>query len=97
LLDTFTFLWVIAEPETLSEVVRIAISNLENEVFLSVISSWEIALKVSSGGLIWPKPVDQRNSLLAAEIGFHSLPLEETAALCAAELPLLHRDPFDEC
>jgi PIN domain nuclease of toxin-antitoxin system len=58
---------------------------------------WEIAIKVKTGKLQLPKPPLQWVEELAQR---HSLNLErrmpEVSIFCAAaDLPLLHRDPFD--
>ena len=45
LLDTHIFLWFISGNERLSEKYRQEISNLDNEVFVSVISIWECTIK----------------------------------------------------
>ncbi len=67
-----------------------------NEIFLSAISSWEIALKNSIGKLPLPGPspaefiVEQRKAH-----AIESLPLDEEASLYIPLLPKLHDDPFD--
>ena len=45
LLDTHAALWALAEPEKLSRPARMALEDAENEVFVSVVSGWEIAIK----------------------------------------------------
>lgn len=66
-----------------------------NEVFLSSVSAWEIAIKHSLGKLPLPRPPSvlvpeerQRHQILP-------LPLDEVAALATTKLPELHKDPFD--
>jgi len=45
LLDTCTFLWIVAGAPELSDRARIAFTAPDNEVFLSAVSAWEIAVK----------------------------------------------------
>ncbi len=45
LLDTCTFLWIVADSSQLSPEVRSLIADRQNEVFLSAVSAWEITVK----------------------------------------------------
>jgi len=44
LLDTHAFIWSLSEPGRLPITVRDAITNIENEVFVSSVSFWEISI-----------------------------------------------------
>ena len=95
LLDTCTFLWLVFDADRLTGTVRDAFREPTNDVYLSTVSAWEMAVKYSLGKLPLPEvPSDfvpaQRD---AHEI--QSLPLGEDAALMVSRLPRLHRDPFD--
>ncbi len=95
LLDTCTFLWLISDANELSPAARNLFQDPANQVFLSSVSAWEIAVKHDLDRLPLPYPaelfVPQQRNLHAIE----SLPLEEGAALMLAKLPDYHRDPFD--
>ena len=67
----------------------------DNEVYLSVVSCGEIAVKHSLGRLPLPEPPAQFLSARRKRCGVNSLPLEEGAALYEPRLPRLHGDPFD--
>lgn len=54
LLDTCTFLWIIAGAEELSPAVKELFTNPANEVLLSVVSVWELSVKHSLGKLPYP-------------------------------------------
>lgn len=56
LLDTHCWLWWLVEPEKLSKTAIDAIKSLENELWFSVASIWEIAIKFNSGKLPLPQP-----------------------------------------
>jgi PIN domain nuclease of toxin-antitoxin system len=51
LLDTHAFLWFIEGNATLRERARNLIEEQANQRFLSVVSLWEIAIKISIGKL----------------------------------------------
>jgi PIN domain nuclease of toxin-antitoxin system len=95
LLDTCTFLWVVVGSGDLSAAARAAIVDPDNDVYLSVVSVWEIAVKHALGRLPLPGdparlvPQERRRHLI------ESLPLDEASALHVRHLPPLHRDPFD--
>ena len=54
LLDTCAFLWIVAGSGEIAERARAACADPENEVFLSAVSAWEIALKNAIGKLPLP-------------------------------------------
>ncbi len=58
LLDTHSFLWFIGGDTSLSARARSLIEDDRNEVFLSIASLWEIAIKVSLGKLRLEQPFD---------------------------------------
>jgi PIN domain nuclease of toxin-antitoxin system len=94
LLDTCTFLWL-AGGEPLSTVAADAIREPSNEVLLSAVSAWEIAVKHNNGRLPLP---EQPERLLPTERrlrGIATLLLDEDASFHLSRLPRLHRDPFD--
>ena len=95
LLDTCTFLWMIGEPEQLSGKARDLVVHPSNEVFLSVVSCWEIAMKHALGRLPLPEDPSQFVPAQREAHGIQSLPLYEESALHVSRLPNLHADPFD--
>jgi PIN domain nuclease of toxin-antitoxin system len=66
-----------------------------NEVFLSAVSAWEIAVKNRLGRLPLPQRPEVFVPAQRAAHGIEPLALREEAALHVAKLPDLHRDPFD--
>ncbi|MBI2316701.1 MAG: type II toxin-antitoxin system VapC family toxin [Betaproteobacteria bacterium] len=95
LLDTCTFLWIIEGGAKLSSLARAAFSDPDNEVFLSVISAWEVAQKHAIGKLPLPQAPHKFVTRGREAHGITALALDENAALHVARLPHLHRDPFD--
>lgn len=95
LLDTCTFLWVISSSPRLSARAGELFRDPDNEVFLSAVSAWEIAVKYSLGSLPLPAPPLEIVPKERELHGIAPLQLTEEAALYLQKLPQLHRDPFD--
>lgn len=94
LLDTNAFLWLQTTPERLKPHLDI-IGDLDNERLISTVCAWEITIKYALKQL--PLPQHPRtyvpDSIRA--IDGTSLVIEQRHALEVADLPHLHRDPFD--
>lgn len=95
LLDTHAFLWLIAEPEKLSERVTELIQDSSNSVFLSSVSVWEIVVKHSRGQLDLPEDPITLVPRMRTMHHIDPLPLSEDSALLVSRLPWHHQDPFD--
>jgi PIN domain nuclease of toxin-antitoxin system len=95
LLDTHVFLWYISADPRLPLVFRDAIRDPANEVFLSVASVWEAVIKYGIGKLPLPAPPEDYMLRQRHRHGIASLLIEEAALVHLANLPRLHRDPFD--
>lgn len=95
LLDTHVVLWSATEPARLAEPVRAAIEDGANEVLVSIVVAWEIALKQSIGKLDLPRPAEQWIPEVLRRTGFEVAELGLAAALRVRALPWHHRDPFD--
>jgi PIN domain nuclease of toxin-antitoxin system len=96
LLDTSVFLWwVSSAADRLSERARWAIEEPDNDVFLSVASAWEIAIKAEQGRLSLPAAAERYLPDLLARTGFSPLVIQLAHVLRAGALPPHHRDPFD--
>ncbi len=95
LLDTHVFLWAIGTSTKLSAGTIEMLGNKSTEVFLSVASFWEIALKYAKGNLILPDPPKVFVPRAIAAASIKSLPIVLRETILIGELPLHHRDPFD--
>ena len=95
LLDTSTFLWIANDSPELSAHARELFVDPGNEVYLSSVSTWEMAVKYALGRLPMPEPPAPFVRLQREQHGIEPLPLEEEAALHLTRLPPLHKDPFD--
>jgi len=96
LLDTHTLLWVIGKSYELSPRMKDYITDCDNEVYVSAISLWEIALKCSIGKLELNFEVEDI-PVYCTKFGFRLIPLDPLDALHSLKLPLKenHKDPFD--
>ena len=95
LLDTHTFIWLTTGSNELSPKARQLIEDLENRIFLSVISIWEILLKVRVGKLEVGGNLD---SLVRNQVENNSveiLPLQAEHVYGIEKLEDIHKDPFD--
>ncbi len=95
LLDTHIFLWFILNDAQLPELLRASIEDEANEVFLSTVSVWEIAIKYQLNRLPLPQPPSVYIPEQRAFNRIRSLPLDEASAAQLQGLPLHHSDPFD--
>ena len=95
LLDTCAFLWIITDDPKLSKPARKLFVDPQNEVYLSVASTWKIAVKYKLGKLPLPKPPQEYIPSKRQQHEIDSLPLNEEATLYLTKLPDLHKDPFD--
>ena len=90
LLDTHLLLWSLSQPSKLSTTVRRKIDAAE--VYASAASIWEISIK-STLGKLNANPREVLDGIEPA--GFNLLAVSGEHAARVAELPLLHKDPFD--
>src|SRR6266446_1133780 len=95
LLDTHVFLWFVSADPSLPIAYREHIEDAANEVYLSIASVWEAVIKYALGKLPLP---GQPDVYLPAQRALHqieSLVIDAATFPYLANLPGLHRDPFD--
>jgi len=95
LLDTHVLLWWHDQPARLTEAAYGALSDPGNDVFLSVVNSWEIQIKAQLGKLTLSKPLRILFQEEQATNGFRLLPVTLEHVYALDSFPLHHRDPFD--
>ncbi|MEO0647646.1 MAG: type II toxin-antitoxin system VapC family toxin [Cyanobacteria bacterium J06650_10] len=95
LLDTHIFLWLNDRPERLSKTAIESCADPTNELFLSLVSLWEIQIKSQLGKLQmsvpWPTMVQKQRD----ENGLQILAISEAHIEQLGSLNWYHRDPFD--
>ncbi len=93
LLDTHTLLWFIAGSASLSAYTRSLIEDAANEKFVSIVSIWETAIKVSIGKMSLSAPFDVLFPHQLEVNGFELLPIKVEHTSVVTTLPFHHRDP----
>jgi PIN domain nuclease of toxin-antitoxin system len=95
LLDTHTFLWMSLDDPQLSETAREKLSGIENALYLSSASYWEIAIKISMGKYNLTEPLAEfvQREIVANHLTL--LPIGVDHAAEVSTLPFHHKDPFD--
>ena len=91
LLDTHAALWWLSEDERFGEATADQLTDETNQVLLSAVVVWEVAIKRSLGKLETPE--NFASTLLDA--GVQPLPISLDHAAAVEQLPWHHRDPFD--
>jgi PIN domain nuclease of toxin-antitoxin system len=65
------------------------------DAYVSVVTAWEVAIKVAGGKLRLREPPVRWFQGLVERYDLREVALDAGVACAAAALPLLHRDPFD--
>ena len=95
LLDTHIFLWLNNEPAKLSPALHLICDDPANELFISLVSLWEIQIKQQLGKLKFDVPWQQMLEIQQKDNGLVLLPIKLHHIATLEDLPLIHRDPFD--
>lgn len=92
LLDTNVALWLLlGDRQRVSEAAVQALEETANEVALSAVTVWEIAIKRSLGKVTLPDGW----AVSLRRLGFDPMPVTAIHAAAVERLPWHHRDPFD--
>lgn len=95
LLDTCTFLWIVSDPDKLSEEAKKMIAKHSESLFVAAISAFEIGVKVRRGHLQLPFEMGRWFEASLQFHGIDEIPLNSEIAIRSTQLPLHHRDPCD--
>ena len=91
LLDAHALLWWLADDPSLDRHARDLIADPANEVIVSAVTVWEIAIKRAIGKLSAPDGL----AAVLERSGFIEAPVTAADAERAGGLEAIHRDPFD--
>jgi len=94
LLDTHTVIWYIRDDLRLPELVRQTIKDDSNDVYVSIISLWEISIKFRKGKLDLDRSLVKVACLLRSK-GFRFLTVRMNHVVRLDTLGFHHKDPFD--
>ncbi|NET67338.1 MAG: type II toxin-antitoxin system VapC family toxin [Moorea sp. SIO1G6] len=95
LLDTHTFIWWTVSQGKLSEQVKSLLADKQNDLFLSLVSVWEMQIKLQLNKLSFNFPLAEVLERQQQTNDLYFLPIELDHIYALASLPLQHRDPFD--
>ena len=95
LLDTCAWIFLLTDSGKLSKQQTEAILNFNNTIYLSVVSVWEMTIKISKGELAIPKSLDDLVFESCIKDGYIILDLDVFSVLNSKKLPNHHKDPFD--
>lgn len=92
LLDTHILLWWLKDDRRLSDAAVKIIGNAANDIFMSTVNAWEIAIKKSLGRI----QIDMNEFLESIKnSGIGVLNITVNHACQISNLPDHHKDPFD--
>ena len=91
LLDTHVLIWALGNDPKLGPATREALTDPNNDAYVSAATVWEIAIKRALGKLNAPEDLSRR----IERDGFSGLPVTLFHGEQAGALPPIHRDPFD--
>ncbi|UZW57915.1 type II toxin-antitoxin system VapC family toxin (plasmid) [Sphingobium sp. JS3065] len=93
LLDTHLLIWAAGFPDRMPQKARDLLDDVDNELFFSAASLWEIAIKSSLGrdDFVVDARLLRRGLL---DNGYSELPVISEHAVAIDALPPIHKDPF---
>ena len=94
LLDTHVILWLATNSPLLSETVKRAILDNNNEKYVSIVSAWEVAIKLGTQKLQLDGGLAEFFRMIDVN-GFLLLGIEREYLQYVQTLPFFHKDPFD--
>ena len=95
LLDTHVFIWWDNHRSRLSPKALALCEDLDNDIYLSIVSVWELQIKSLLGKLTLPLPLVETIEQQITQNRLQILPLQLDHVYAIAQLPDLHKDPFD--
>jgi PIN domain nuclease of toxin-antitoxin system len=95
LLDTHAFIWWANNDPSLTALARGVIGDPANDIFLSSVSTWEMAIKIAIGKLTLALPLSQFVISQVAQYQFKPLRVSYEHTYHVGTLPHYHGDPFD--
>ncbi len=94
LLDTHAIIWLLEDESQLPAATLQLLKSKANPLLVSIVSFWEMAIKVSTGKLDSAQPIEAMEAELRGQ-GVDILPVSMLHLLPLQTLPFHHRDPFD--
>jgi PIN domain nuclease of toxin-antitoxin system len=96
IIDTHVLLWSLFNSSLLSEKASEIILNDKNDIYVSIISFWEISLKYNIGKISLKNVLPDELPQYVKKSGFEILNIDEEIVSTFYKLPKIsHSDPFD--
>jgi PIN domain nuclease of toxin-antitoxin system len=95
LLDTHVLLWWDSEPSKIPPSTLQILENPQNNLWISIVSLWEIQIKTQLGKLKLNLPLQDLVAQQQQINGLQLLPIDLRHVLALEALPYHHKDPFD--
>ncbi|WP_201324474.1 type II toxin-antitoxin system VapC family toxin [Pseudanabaena sp. lw0831] len=95
LLDTHTFMWWHSEPEYIPKSTLTLLQDPNHEVILSVVSLWEMQIKIQLGKLTLRDDLELMLKIQQERNNISLISVTLSHILELRTLPLHHKDPFD--
>lgn len=94
LIDTHILIWFLEDSEKLDRGVKESLLDTQNQVFVSQVSIWEMAIKISLGKLKIPMLLEELLFHLE-RVGWSVLSIKNADIILLLTLPYIYSDPFD--
>jgi len=94
LIDTQILVWLIIDTQKVPNYIINILDDTKNEIFISAVSIWEIAIKISVGKLFFPFELKSIVKVIN-DMRIQILNIKSEHLIKVAELPYHHKDPFD--
>ncbi len=95
LIDTHIFLWLFAGIRISQSVKDLLLDTINNEIYVSHATAWEISIKYGTGKLELPQTPELFVPDRIIRANFLHLPIKIQHVLQVHNLPPIHKDPFD--
>lgn len=95
LLDTHVIIWAAADVDRIDARVAKLLADTDNELWMSSVSAWELALLAERGRVSLVPDVGQWLDAVVSSLGLHQAPLTSAIALESRRLVVPTEDPAD--
>lgn len=95
LLDTHIWIWSVLEPAHLTKRTTKALTDPNNELWISPISTWEVLILCQKNRLKLNDDPEKWVNAVLAQVPFKEAPLTHEVAIASASIGVPHADPAD--
>ncbi len=94
LIDTQILIWISEKDSKIKKLWFDEIANMNNRIYISIVSFWEISIKMSIGKLQTQATLQQLFDFVKLS-DIEILPILPQQIQLVKDLPFHHKDPFD--